>query len=59
MFGGSIQLEYPIGNVLTTLSGYASDIRISPDGERVAYFDHPALHDNRGSVAVVTRSGMV
>lgn len=51
------QLEYPIGNVLDKTTGYFGDIRISPDGERVAYTDHPAWGDNRGGLAVVDRNG--
>jgi hypothetical protein len=55
--GGLDQLEYPVGTVLDKTAGYFGDVRVSPDGERVAYSDHGQWGDNRGSVAVVDRSG--
>lgn len=54
---GHIRLEYPIGNVLYRTSGWISSIRVSPQHDRIAFLDHPALYDNRGSVAVVDLSG--
>ena len=54
---GTDRLEYPIGTVLDTTNGYFSDVRVSPDGERVAYSDHPAWGDNQGRLAIVDRSG--
>jgi hypothetical protein len=51
---GKWQLEYPAGTVLYTAStGYVSDLRVSPDGTRVAFFDHPGSGDNRGTLKVV------
>jgi dipeptidyl aminopeptidase/acylaminoacyl peptidase/predicted Ser/Thr protein kinase len=51
---GRWQLEYPVGTVLYTAgTGYISDLRISPDAARVAFFDHPAAEDNRGMLKVV------
>ena len=32
-------------------------LRLSPDGERVAYTSHPVPRDDRGSVMLVDRSG--
>jgi hypothetical protein len=54
---GLDQLEYPAGNILHKTAGYIADVRVSPDGERVAFADHPIYADNRGDVAVVDRSG--
>src|SRR5678816_1489420 len=54
---GNDQLEYPAGSVLDKTTGYFGDVRISPDGNTVAYTDHPAWGDNRGNVAIVDRSG--
>jgi Tol biopolymer transport system component len=54
---GRDRLEFPIGNTLYEASGYLSDPRVSPDGDRVAFFEHPTRFDDRGSVAVVDRSG--
>jgi hypothetical protein len=55
--GGTARLEYPIGKTLYQTSGYVSFPKISPDGERIAFFDHPLIADDRGSVAVVGRDG--
>jgi Protein kinase domain len=38
-------------------SGYLSDVRVSRDGGRVAFFEHPKKFDDRGSVNVVDRAG--
>jgi hypothetical protein len=54
---GYDQLEYPAGKVLQKQAGYISDLRISPDGEHIAFSDHPVWADNRGDVCVVDRSG--
>jgi Tol biopolymer transport system component len=48
--GASYRLEYPIGNVLYEIPGWLDCVRVSPDGERVAFVEHPALGDSRGSV---------
>ena len=50
-------LEFPIGKVLVESDGYVSDMRFSPQGDRIAYFEHPSRYDNRGSVAVVDLNG--
>jgi serine/threonine protein kinase len=54
---GKDRLEFPIGNVLYQTGGYVSDLRISPKGDRVAFFGHPVRYDDRGSVEVVDRTG--
>lgn len=51
------RLEYPVGNALYENGGYISDVRVSPDGKRVAFMDHPFFGDDRGTVAVVDSSG--
>jgi Tol biopolymer transport system component len=55
--GGEAQLEYPIGTVLYKTSGWITYLRVSPDGERVAFIDNPLVEDDRGSLAVVDRAG--
>jgi hypothetical protein len=55
--GGRRRLEFPIGNVLYETSGWISHIRVSPTGDRIAFLDHPALSDDRGSVCVVDLAG--
>ena len=55
--GGRDRLEYPIDHVLVEASGYMSDLRVSPQGNRIAYFEHPRKWDDRGSVNVVDLGG--
>ena len=55
--GSKDRLEYPIGHVLREVSGYMSDVRVSPRGDRVAYFEHPLKWDDRGSVNVIDLAG--
>jgi hypothetical protein len=56
---GGDQLEFPVGQIVYRTSGYLSDPRVSPDGTRVAFMEHPVKFDNRGWVRVVDRSGAV
>jgi eukaryotic-like serine/threonine-protein kinase len=57
--GGKDRLEYPIGKVLFESGGYVSDLRFSPKGDRIAFFDHPYRWDDRGSVKAVDLAGRV
>lgn len=54
---GKDRLEYPIGHVLREVSGFMSDVRVSPAGDRIAYFEHPRKWDDRGSVNVIDLAG--
>ncbi len=54
---GLSRLEYPIGNVLFETAGYVSDMRFSPRGDQIAFFEHPFRYDDRGSVDVVDLKG--
>jgi Tol biopolymer transport system component len=54
---GKHRLEYPYGKVLYETEGWFSHARISPDGNRIAFLDHPLYADDRGSVAVMDRAG--
>jgi serine/threonine protein kinase len=54
---GRHRLEYPIGNVIYETDGWMSYIRVSPDGNLVAFNDHPVRGDNNGPLAVIDRSG--
>ena len=54
---GRHRLEFPIGKVLYETAGWVSHPRVSPDGRRVAFLDHPIYGDDRGSVAVVDLLG--
>ena len=57
MVNGKDRLEFPIGKVLLETTGYLSDLRVSPKGDRIALFEHPAQFDDRGSVIAVDRAG--
>jgi dipeptidyl aminopeptidase/acylaminoacyl peptidase len=50
---GRDRLEFPMGNALYEAPGYLSDLRVSPAGDRVAFFEHPVKYDDRGDVAIV------
>ncbi len=54
---GRYRLEFPVGTTVYETGGYISDVRVSPDGALVAFFDHAFMGDDRGSVAVVDRAG--
>ena len=54
---GKDRLEYPIGKVLYAKGGYVSDLRFSPNGDRIAFLEHPFRWDDRGGVAVVDLAG--
>ena len=49
---GCDQLEVPQGTVVFQTPGYISHVRVSPDGRRVGFLEHPLFGDNRGYVAV-------
>ena len=55
--GGRYRLEYPIGKVLYEPPGWITYARVSPNGERIAFLDHPRLGDIGGSVTVIDRAG--
>jgi Tol biopolymer transport system component len=55
--GGRNRLEYPIGKVIHETPGWISHPRISPDGEKIAFLEHPQMGDDAGSVHVIDRQG--
>jgi Tol biopolymer transport system component len=56
---GSDRIESPVGNPLFKTSGWVSQIRFSPDGESIAFANHPSHNADSGSVSVVNRKGDV
>ncbi len=52
-----VQLEYPEGKVIYTTAGYLDYVRVSADGKKVAFLEHPVYGDDRGWVAVVDDAG--
>ncbi|MEX1245249.1 MAG: protein kinase [Thermoanaerobaculia bacterium] len=55
--GGKARIEFPIGNVLYETTGYVSDARLSRDGQRIAFVDHPFSQDDSGTVATLDLKG--
>ena len=53
---GPHRIEYPVGTVLCEATR-PTHVRLSPDGRRVAFLEHPVWGDDRGSVVVVDRNG--
>ncbi len=56
---GRDRIEYPIGHVLYQSNGWISHIRFAPHADKIAFMDHPALWDDRGSVCLIDLSGHV
>jgi serine/threonine protein kinase len=52
-----VVLEYPQGHQLYATQGWVSPIRVSPDGNTVAFIDHPIRWDSLGRVMIVDRQG--
>ncbi|HTD53089.1 MAG TPA: protein kinase, partial [Thermoanaerobaculia bacterium] len=55
---GRHRLEFPAGKPIVETAGWMSHARISPDGSRVAFLDHPIYGDDRGAVVVADRQGV-
>ncbi len=56
---GHSRLEYPVGKALYQSNGWIGDIRFSPQGDTIAFTDHPSLWDNRGKVCVSDLQGHI
>ena len=59
MVGGQHRLEYPIGTVLYQTGGYIGAVRVSPDGQQIAFLYHPEDGDDRGVVPAVDLRGVL
>jgi serine/threonine protein kinase/Tol biopolymer transport system component len=57
MANQKVQLEFPMGKVIYTTSGYLDAVRVSPSGKEVAFLEHPVFDDDRGWVATVDEAG--
>lgn len=53
---GAFALEYPAGKVLHRTSGWISSVRVSPEGDAVAFVEHPIRHDDGGTLRLLTVS---
>jgi eukaryotic-like serine/threonine-protein kinase len=54
---GQIRLEFPIDNVLVQTDGWLSHPRISPQGDQIAFLEHPLPGDDGGSVELTDLTG--
>jgi dipeptidyl aminopeptidase/acylaminoacyl peptidase len=55
-----IRIDYPVGAarlVIDDALTWIGDLRVSPDGRRLAYLRHAAIGDDRGQVAVLDEDG--
>lgn len=50
-------VEFPAGHQVYRYPGWITDLRVSPDGKRVAFVEHPFRDDDRGHVRIVDTSG--
>ena len=55
--GGRDRVEYPVGKILYESGGYITDIRVSPEGNLVAFLDHPSLQYEHGYLITVDSGG--
>jgi len=56
-YNGQNRLEYPVGKVLYETGGWIGHPRFSPQGDKIAFLDHPVQGDDRGTVAFVDLQG--
>jgi serine/threonine protein kinase len=54
---GRDRLEWPAGKMIYETNGFISSLRLSRDGQRAAFADHPLFGDNNGHVAVIDAAG--
>lgn len=57
MENGKSRVEYPIGKPLYETIDWITHLRISPQGDAIAFMDHPLPGDDRGTVAIVDLKG--
>jgi hypothetical protein len=57
--GDKCSVEYPLGHVLYAPAPpvWMSKLRVSPQGDRIAFLEHPLPRDLGGAVAMVDRTG--
>jgi len=56
-FGGMNRLEFPIGKSLYETGGWIGHPRVSPQGDKVAFADHPVQGDDSGTLSIVDLAG--
>jgi serine/threonine protein kinase len=55
--GSRCRLEYPVGNTLLESTSSITNLRISPDGGKIAFLQRNGNNDDFGFVAIVDTSG--
>ncbi len=55
--GATETLEFPSGTVLFRTSGFISSVRISREGDAIAFAEHPLLGDDRGYLTLADLQG--
>lgn len=51
-------IEFPAGHLVYQSPAWFTDLRLSPDGKKVALIEHPVRDDDCGHVRVVDKNGM-
>jgi eukaryotic-like serine/threonine-protein kinase len=51
--GPEYAVEYPLGRKLYRSLNWISDLRVSPDGARLAFSEHPVPMDDAGQITVI------
>jgi Tol biopolymer transport system component len=54
---GMNRLEFPVGKTLYQTGGWIGHPRISPNGDLIAFADHPLQGDDNGSLSIVDMAG--
>jgi serine/threonine protein kinase/dipeptidyl aminopeptidase/acylaminoacyl peptidase len=57
--GGRSRIEFPIETVVYQSAGWISHVRVSPDGRRIAFADHPQRGNLVGELKVIDLGGKV
>jgi len=54
---GKNRLEYPIGKPIYETGGWVGHPRVAPNGDLIAFADHPVQGDDSGSLATIDQAG--
>jgi Tol biopolymer transport system component len=54
---GVYRIEYPIGEVIFTTDGWITDLAFSPNGQWIAFSEHPVIGLPGGNLSIVDRQG--
>jgi serine/threonine protein kinase len=54
---GGFAVEMPLGNTIFTAPHWLSHVRVSPNGDRLAFLEHELWGDDAGRLVIVDRQG--